>query len=763
MFDLSNVKNQNLINACETFESDPLTSSFDVRFTIKEIAEESNYELVISTTNQKEKDFILNSLDDADKKEQPKGSGIFYYYGLSVDELESMLEDIRDDLTYENPQEGQKTTPGNDEGNLTQPQQTNFGKEIDDSNESLEKTTPKWEHEGQSAYHYDDFADDGNIMAQMTTVTPTDMDNEKDEVIDQLNYYWQQYFGQPFECATIPNNPQGQYIITMPLNYHGDLDELLVAQKYQGLTEDGRQRYQLTAKQMNQLSHVLVERMFEAYAQQYFQQPPQLIFDAENGTYMLTLPGKPGSSACHDFLAQHGQAITPQPGDSPDGETTRYIVNLAQLDLFREYIRNLSQQQYLQYLWYQRFSTNLTVMTNSHYDPTEQNSCTHSVQIPLAQYHPFGEFLEQIGAEKLPPGSNAIQYYLSGDQIVHFNYYMAHSNRQNAFREAWLTHFGVEAALGSDTRQLLEGESTYIFAMPNENHPQFYHFKDFLEKVIGAQQEWAKVNGQNTLCYRLDSVQMDVVTHELQAANARQQIDNTPNPNYQELSKEQFKSQQLEGVNDNRQAIHDDEGEQTGFLAGLGSLWEAIKYGAYVAAQKLTDGLGRFAKAFVDMWQDIRPTSRSPDNEINIEVTTTHATPGAENETSEQNNDDFEIGEISPDKITPGASLQDHLNEKYETEMTKKYSFYADFDADNPSSIYQNENNTKQFHYHMADETNDHELTPGDDHQITPGVVNASFTHTKGNNQTKMDIGEHEHDKDDDIFIKEDKDNQTPK
>ncbi|MCP4475214.1 MAG: hypothetical protein GY821_11755 [Gammaproteobacteria bacterium] len=312
--------------------------------------------------------------------------------------------------------------------------------------------------------------------------------------------------------------------------------------------------------------------MFEAYAQQYFQQPPQLNFDAENETYMLALLGKPGSNECHDFLAQHGQAITPQPGDSADG-ATRYIVNLAQLDLFREYIRNLSQQQYLQYLWYQRFSTNLTVMTNSHYDSTiEQSSYTHSVQIPLAQYHPFGEFLEQIGAERLTASSNAIQYYLSDDQIVQFNYYMAHLNRQDAFREAWLTHFGVEAALGSDTSRLLEGESTYIFAMPNENHPQFHYFKDFLEKDIGAQQEWNEVNGQNTLCYRLNTVQMDIVTHELQAANARQQIDNTANPNYRETSKEQPGSQQIEGVNNNRPAIHDDEGAQTGFLASLGAI-----------------------------------------------------------------------------------------------------------------------------------------------------------------------------------------------
>ncbi len=81
-------------------------------------------------------------------------------------------------------------------------------------------------------------------------------------MLDYANHYWQEYFGQPLECAIIPNNPQGQYIITMPFNYHGDLDELLVALKYQGLTEDGRQRYQLTAEQMNRLSHVLVERCY---------------------------------------------------------------------------------------------------------------------------------------------------------------------------------------------------------------------------------------------------------------------------------------------------------------------------------------------------------------------------------------------------------------------------------------------------------------------------------------------------------------------
>ncbi|MCP4474661.1 MAG: hypothetical protein GY821_08895 [Gammaproteobacteria bacterium] len=187
MLNFLNVKNQRIITACEEFKNDPLTTSLKMEFAMIEVAAGSNYQLVISTANKAEKKFILNCLDDSDKKEQPEGSGIFYYYNLSVEELESMLEDIRDDLTYAQPQEGQETTPGNDEGNLTQPQQNNYKKEIDDSNKSQKKITPTWETEGHSAHHYDDFVDNDNIMAQMTTVTAADMDNKADEVIDQLN------------------------------------------------------------------------------------------------------------------------------------------------------------------------------------------------------------------------------------------------------------------------------------------------------------------------------------------------------------------------------------------------------------------------------------------------------------------------------------------------------------------------------------------------------------------------------------------------
>ncbi|MCP4474566.1 MAG: hypothetical protein GY821_08405 [Gammaproteobacteria bacterium] len=160
------------------------------------------------------------------------------------------------------------------------------------------------------------------------------------------------------------------------------------------------------------------------------------------------------------------------------------------------------------------------------------------------------------------------------------------------------------------------------------------------------------------------------------------------------------------------------------------------------------------------MWRTIRPASRSSNNEIDIEVTTTHVTPGA---ASEENNDDIEISDISPDKITPGASLQDHLNENYETKMTKKYSFYADFDADNPSSLYQNDNDSKQFHYHMADETNDDQLTPGDDHQTTPGSVKAAFAHAQSKIPTKSGIiGEQAHEEDE-LFLQQNEGKQTPK